>query len=423
MHSSDGRADEGPVAGEPAADARWEALVTRLRGDSDALFQAFLARVRSVPPYARGLVPAERMEDDATRTFDYLLRRTSGAPVPARLSDLGTAIGRDRAHRGVPLNDLLTAVRLNFRIVWDALRDQAGPEDGPLLVERVDRVWAAVEEHALQVQVAYQDEAALIARERQGERSTLVAALLGQVDGPDEVLPDPSPDDVARVARALAVDVDDDLLVVVAPAAAGAQLRRAADTLGAWGRPVHVQALARHAVLLARWTVAAPEEGPAGIRALRSGLGGLLDTVPCVLGPLAHGVPNVPVSARTALRVVDALPDLTGPVDPYDAWLPVAAAGLSGARGIGPELVASVLGGLSTLQPVERERLLETIRVWARTGSVTAVSQELWCHRNTVLNRLRRFAELTGRDVTVPDQATVVLLALACSAVPAPGRR
>ncbi|QFU89857.1 CdaR family transcriptional regulator [Amycolatopsis sp. YIM 10] len=408
-----------PNGAEPA-DARWEELVTRLRGDSDALFRSFLAQVRRVPPYARGLVPTDRMEHDATRTFDYLLRRISRAPIPARLTGIGTEIGQDRAHRGVPLNDLLTAVRLNFRIVWDALREQAGPEDGPLLVARVDRVWAAVEEHALHVQLAYQDEGALIARERQGERSMLVAALLGQVDGPGHVLGDPGPDDVARVARALAIDVDDDLLVVVSPASAGARLHRVADTFAAQGRPVHVQALARHAVLIARWTGAEPGAGSAGIRALRSALGGLLDAVPCVLGPLAHGVANVPSSARTALRAVDALPELAGPVDPYDAWLPVAAVGLAGTRGIGPELVGSVLGGLSALPPAERERLLDTIRAWARTGSVTAVAQELWCHRNTVLNRLRRITELTGRDVTVPEQATVVLLALACSETLAP---
>ncbi|MFB9570535.1 PucR family transcriptional regulator, partial [Saccharopolyspora hordei] len=152
---------------------------------------------------------------------------------------------------------------------------------------------------------------------------------------------------------------------------------------------------------------------PAGIRALRAGLGGVLDSVPCVLGPLAHGVAKVPASARTALRVVDALPDLAGPVDPYGAWLPVVAAELS-RTGIGRELVTSVLGELVTLHPVERDRLLETLRAWARTGSVTEVARPLCCHRNTVLNRLRRVSELTGRDVTVPDQATVVLLALAC---------
>lgn len=85
--------------------------------------------------------------------------------------------------------------------------------------------------------------------------------------------------------------------------------------------------------------------------------------------------------------------------------------------------MTSVLGGLRALPPAERDRLLETVRAWARTGSVSAVARELWCHRNTVLNRLRRCTELTGRDVTVPDQATVLLLALACSEVPPPGRR
>ncbi|MBP2368550.1 PucR family transcriptional regulator [Pseudonocardia parietis] len=405
------------------ADVRWEELVTRLRGDSDALFRSFRERVLLVPPYARGLVPLARMEDDAAQTFDYLLRRIGRMRVPGRLTGIGTSIGRDRAHRGVPLNDLLTAVRLNFRILWDALRDQADPADGPLLVERVDRLWAAVEEHALQVQIAYQDEAALIARERHGERSMLVAALLGQVDGPDDLIAEPSPDDVARVARALDVGIDDPVLVVVAPATAGAQLRRAADSLGAHDRPVHVQALPRHAVLLARWSGTVTDDGPAGVRALRAGLGGLLDAVPCAIGPLAHGLANVPRSARTALRVVDALPGLTGPVDPAQAWLPVVAAGLCSARGVGQELVGSVLAGLAAVPPAERERLVQTVRAWARTGTVTAVSQELWCHRNTVLNRLRRFGELTGHDVTVPDEATVVLLALACADAPTPGHR
>src|SRR5690606_38166597 len=84
----------------------------RVRADAEALVSEFVERVRAICPYGRGLVPNEVLEADADRTFDYLLRRVAGQPVPERLLDIGPSIGRDRARRGVPLNDLLTAVRL-----------------------------------------------------------------------------------------------------------------------------------------------------------------------------------------------------------------------------------------------------------------------------------------------------------------------
>src|SRR5918992_3423524 len=207
------------------AAARWTALVGLLRDDAWELVAAFVDRVRAIPPYGRGVVPQDRLEADADLTFEYLLRRVAGLPVPPRLRAVGPSIGRDRARRGVPLNDLLTAVRLDFRVLWAALRERADPADEALLVARVEDVWAVVEECSTQIQVSYQAEAAVLARERHGERTMLVAALLASED--------PDPDEVARLAVALDVDVDDDLLVAAARAEAGAQLRRAAERLGA----------------------------------------------------------------------------------------------------------------------------------------------------------------------------------------------
>lgn len=371
---------------------RWTALVGRLRDDADQLIDAFVTRVKSIPPYGRGLVPQDRLVADADLTFEYLLRRIAGLAVPARLGGVGAAIGRDRARRGVPLNDLLTAVRLDFRVLWDGLRERAAPDDEPLLVARVEDVWTAVEDYTTQIQVSYQAEAALLARERLGERTMLVAALLSSDD--------PDPDEVARLAVALDVDVDADLLVAASSAASAALLRQAADRLGSGGRMVHVQSTGRHSVLLARWS------GGTGA-AVRAALTG----VPCGVGPVAHGLANVPRSARLAAEIVDVLPDADEPRVLDDAWLPLAAARLGDAAS---DLVDAVLGGLAAV-PRERERLLETVRAFARSGSVQGVAAELYCHRNTVLNRLRRFAELTGRDVTAPADAAVVLLALECA--------
>jgi hypothetical protein len=258
-------------------------------------------------------------------------------------------------------------------------------------------VWNAVEEYTAQIQVSYQAEAARLARERMGERTMLVAALLSGGD--------PSPEEVATAAVALDVDEQADLLVAAAGPPAGRALRQAADRLGADGRMVHVQSTGRHLVLLARW------DGGGGA-AVRAALAG----VPCGVGPLAHGLAAVPRSARLASDIVDALPRLTGPTEAADAWLPLAAARLADAAG---DLLGSVLGGLAAAPPRERDRLLETVRVYVASGSIRDVAARLFCHRNTVRGRLLRFTQLTGWDVTVPSQAATVLLAL--HAAPASG--
>ena len=372
---------------------RWTALIGRLRDDAATLVVAFIERVQAIPPYGRGVVPMDRLVTDATLTFDVLLRRLAGQTLPDRMRSIAPSIGRDRARRGVPLDDLLTAVRLDFRVLWSALRDRAAPADEALLVAHAEDVWNVVEDYSTQIQVSYQAEAALLARELLGERTMLVAALLDNEA--------PTRDEVARVAVALDVDVDADLLVAAAPPASGQLLRRAADRLGAGGREVHVQSTGRHVVLLARW------EGGTGAP-VRAALAG----VPCGVGPLAHGVAAVPRSARLAGELADVLPGLDGPRELPDAWLPLAAARLADTA---DELVRAELAGLSLAPLRERERLVETVRAYAATGSVADVAARLYCHRNTVRSRLQRFAELTGRDVTVPTDAAVVLLAMEAS--------
>jgi hypothetical protein len=372
---------------------RWTALLDELREDPHALVDAFVSRVRAIPPYGRGAVPTDRIVTDAERTFQYLLRRIAGLPVPAPLAEVGPSIGRDRARRGVPLDDLLTAVRLDFRVLWAALRERADPADERLLVAHVEDVWNAVEEYTSQIQLSYQSEAALLSRERHGERAMLIAELIST----DR----PAPDHVARVAEALDIDAQADLLVAAAIPASGRLLRQAADRLATNGRLVHVQSEGRHSVLIARW------DGGLGapVRAVLAG-------VPCGVGPLAHGLADVPRSARLAREIVDVLPSTDGPCELFDAWLPLAAARLADTAG---ELVESVLGGLASAPARERARLLDTVRCYVACGSVSQVAARLYCHRNTVFHRLRRFAELTGRDVTVPADATAVLLALHCA--------
>jgi hypothetical protein len=373
-------------------DPRWRDLVARVREDAGALRTAFVERVRTVPAYARGLVPADRLDADADATFAYLLGRLAGRSAPERSDGVGPAIGRDRARRGVPLDDLLTAVRQDFQVLWEALRARAAPDEAVLLVDHVQTVWSVVEDYSNRIRLAYLEEEAVLARERQGERTAVVAALLAAED--------PAPEDVTRVAVALGLHPDDDVLVVAAAGEDAATLRRAADRLAVDGRPVHVQPTGRHSVLLARW------EGSDGAP-VRSAL----DGVRCGVGPVARGLADVPRRARLAGEIADVAAD--GPVEPHtlaSVWLPLAAARLAD---VGTDLVADELAGLDGVAPAERERLVATMRRFAVDGSVAGTAALLFCHRNTVLNRLRRVAELTGRDPTVPEDAAVLLLALA----------
>ncbi|WP_256356264.1 hypothetical protein [Streptomyces sp. PKU-EA00015] len=58
----------------------------------------------------------------------------------------------------------------------------------------------------------------------------------------------------------------------------------------------------------------------------------------------------------------------------------VAAARLGAMAGM---LADSVLAGLGPLPPQERDRLLETVVAYCRTGSVSATTHELYCHTGT----------------------------------------
>ena len=79
-----------------------------------------------------------------------------------------------------------------------------------------------------------------------------------------------------------------------------------------------------------------------------------------------------------------------------------------------------MFGGLHAGAPAaEMERLLETVQVHlSGSGSVDDTAAALYCHRNTVQQRLNRFAELTGRDPRRPEDAALVVPALSAHRLP-----
>ena len=119
----------------------------------------------------------------------------------------------------------------------------------------------------------------------------------------------------------------------------------------------------------------------------------------------------MPRAVRLAEATLAALPaSANGPAATRDQWLALAAHSLGE---FGDDLEADVLGPLHALPVRDVDRLLEAVTGYLRTGSLAHTARDLYCHRNTVLNRLHRFAEVTGRDVMASPDAAVVALALA----------
>ncbi|MFI2209423.1 PucR family transcriptional regulator [Streptomyces sp. NPDC020141] len=90
------------------------------------------------------------------------------------------------------------------------------------------------------------------------------------------------------------------------------------------------------------------------------------------------------------------------------------SAGLMLAR---PDLAAqyaeTVLSPVLGLPPGESASLLETLEVWLSChGSTDRASERLFCHRNTVLNRLHRLEKLTGKRLDRPRDLVDLTLAV-----------
>ncbi|MDI2027524.1 helix-turn-helix domain-containing protein [Saccharopolyspora sp. TS4A08] len=367
-------------------------LVHSCLDDLDELVAVFLAELRSMEPYASDAVPWIELREHAEASMELLLRLVGGMPMPDRLADLCERIGRSRAQAGVPLEVLLHAVRFDFRVLWDAFTRRASDDELPSLVHSASRVWAAVDHHTTRIHLAYLAEAAVVAREQEHERAQLVARLL-TTDARD-------PQVVAQVATALDVSADADFAVAAAPLSATRPLRDTVDELTERGIAVHLQDVDRRPVLIAQL--------PSGTTAVPSRW---LHDVPCGLAPVARTLAGVPRAVRIAAELAGTEVAEAGPRGLTDAWASVVAGRLGET---GDALAAEVFGRVRGIGAGERARLLETAACYLRTGSAGAVAAELYCHRNTVLNRLRRIAELTGCDLTRPEQAALFAVAREC---------
>ncbi|MEW1568217.1 helix-turn-helix domain-containing protein [Streptomyces sp. NPDC093509] len=329
---------------------------------------------------------------------------------PRRDLEHAEEAGRRRAQQGLPLELLVHAYRSAGYLVWDALMESAAsrePERLSVLMRCATMVWSAVDVQAATASESY------LATERELRRRTdeqLQALLDALLEGQE------APGLAARAAAGLDLPEHGPYAVVVLrterhDARDGRDAREGREGRDGCARPM------LGAGLRFIWRMRADCE--IGVVALDPGQG--LDAVarlldgrrsgPGGISPVVSGLGELGRARRWAeLALRTCLPDATGVVrldQRMATALVVSQPDLAG------RLVSDVFGALLELEPGDRAVLIETLDMWlACEGSAGRAAARLYCHRNTVFNRLRRLEQLTSRSLARPRDLIEMTLAL-----------
>lgn len=393
MEAKFGNHDEPPItASSPSDQQRWLDLLNR--ADRGAMVDHFLRELRTIPDYAQPLIPLSEIRQTAHRSFAALL---SGLATDDRseFQAIATRTGATRARAGVPMASLLTAVRLDFTVLWHELLRVATPEDSEVLLHHASRVWQFVDDYARAVHHEYQAEE----RRRTSSESLVVRGLLTELFGQKS----PTPARIDSIASGLGTAVDSVFCLAVAGHNAVHELQ--GEIAGGEREGLALFTLYDDDQLILFF----PTHDVPGDRYVR--LVERLSRLPVGIVAEVRGMAQLR-SACTLARELSALAANVedGAVTPERGWPTILRHHLERS---GLSLGEEVELALSECGQAERRNIVESVAAYLETGSVSEVAARIFCHRNTVTNRLHRFHDITGIDVTVPAQAARLVISWA----------
>ncbi|MET8509228.1 helix-turn-helix domain-containing protein [Streptomyces sp. NPDC004787] len=349
------------------------------------------------PAYGR-IVPWDQHWSEAHEALRIGIEMIS-APRDSPRRDLEHAdgLGRRRAEQGMPLDLVVHAYRHAGHLVWEALVEDAAavPSRLAVLTQSATMVWQAVDAQADTASEAYRATERELRRRTDEQLQALLDALLqGEC----------APELTARAAAGLDLPEHGRYAVVVLR-----HDRREAP------EPFHRRVRGAGARFL--WRMGADCEF--GVVSLAEGIGldALSDLLegrcpgPGGISPVVTGLAELGRARRLAELALRTCPPDSRQVVRLDRRM--AGALVVGQPELAGLLVTDVLGGLLELDPADRAILLETLDVWLECeGSAGRAAARLYCHRNTVFNRLRRLEQLTSRSLSRPRDLTEMTLAL-----------
>ena len=365
-----------------------------LMDSREILIDEMVRRVVSEDPfYAKATARSQvDVRADVAENLGQSLRGLAGLePLDF---DLARTFARRRAEQGVPIAALLHAYRVAAQVLWDhhiAAGHLLGMSEFDLdqILDGAAELWDLTNTYCSVISQTYDDIAIERGRRSERRRMMLLDALF---EGRVEDLPP-----LTELSRLLDLPEGEPFAVVVA------EVRPPADEA-----IPRVEQVLRNAGLRSTWRVTRHRQiGVVVIGADR----GSLDQDRRILAERATGrVGLSPVYGdltETARQV--SLADLALCCVPRgDAGVvlfdeqPVGAL-IARSPDLSERIATLVLGPVLALDRDERDVLLGSLMAWIdEGGSVAKASDRLFCHRNTVRNRLQRIEALTGRSLTDP---------------------
>jgi len=400
-------ADRGDRVPEGVIDDPFiQRVAGELLGSLPALTDELVERIVDADPFyaqAMVIVPDE-VRKAVEENLTQVIRGLAGLePLDFELT---RELARRRAAEGVPVAALLHAYRLAAQVIWEHHVDAGhnrvhGEFDLDQVLDGAAKLWALTNTYSGVVSQAYDDTAGERARASERERTLLLDALF---EGRNHDLPG-----IADTARLLDLPDRGDLVVVIAenltPGKEGIpgveQALRFAGFRSAWRlrsqRQIGVVVIApgsRGSQLIAgRDLVATRAQGRVGVSPIYDDLADTaryVSLADLALGCLPPGRPAVALFDEHPLgTLVARSPDLSARIG------------------------RTVLGPILDLDDDERAVLLDTLQAWIEVGgSATRAGERLYCHRNTVRNRLQRIESLTRRRLSDPTSLAEICLAV-----------
>lgn len=348
---------------------------------------------KSEPAYRNGPLPPEEPPLWVGRSIGRVLDAIQ-LPLPEVPStlDIPRQIGTRRARQGVPQRSLLQAYHIGGRLLstaftrWSIEEDLGSQRSATLL----DGLWDVIDRHsAAAVASLRRTQAELTDRHAAGY--LLDALLNGETHEAT----------VAAVARSLALPGRGRYAVVVREPGPEREPVRAEELVPyAGGTRLIWRAHGERAIAV----VVLGDEPLAP-------LGGVLAAHRCRTG-VSTALTGLDALGRAREQAELALRTLHGGGLAFlEERLPAAL--LIANPTLAWELQRRVLAPMLALDECRRNELLRTLEAWlTASGSVARTAAGLHCHRNTVLNRLRRIEELTGRSTSAPRDLIDLGLAL-----------
>ncbi|MEX0428106.1 PucR family transcriptional regulator [Nocardioides sp. DS6] len=377
----------------------WAGLVPRADAIADDITLTLLEREREWYDTAGPQIQADLRQ--STREHVRLgLRAMAGMATADDAQELWRETGRRRARQGVPLELVLNAYTMGTRVLWEALvhrqREPGSELDEYVVLVAGRRIWSNLDVQNSVMSAAYRKESALLQRRDLQLQGRL---LDGLVEGRGS-----DPAFAAEVQEVLGVAADEPLACVVAAfdGDRDSPLRNPDDRLEEAGLTSYWQVrgdlhfglvrLGSHPVRDVVALLAQCSSGRVGVAA-STGLAGF-----CTAFQLAcHTVETIPRGRTEVSDVEDRLPRVL----------------LTASPAVTALLVRRTLGPVLAQPNHQAEVLVETLRaLLAHHGSPTHAAQDLFCHRNTVMYRMRQLQSLTGRRLDDPEDRLLLQLGL-----------